>query len=360
MDISTKEKEGTLSVEWLTYPIHFLKYYDIKEYMVCSVTAFHQWASYCDTHIWWEEVYPVKICITLFKVLGGNNKSRFELGSLSDGVTEDIRAAQGRSLGIGVGPDVLPLASDVTYVVHGTSIAAAKSIAQHGLNRADRVHIHFSPCNRDGVTSSAQGLRQGSQAIVIVSERAARDGGIVFYRAANDVILPDGVDGVIHPRFIRAIRLLPSYELLWANEDRRWEIPDAIENGNPFGEVDAVEDGLAGELTDVEQNSESEGLEIGVISHAASGSNYFEPSRNEDVFTRDCQSGSEGERENQKNILGFQTNSLHKLRMAAPKIIGILIFLVEKRVLLLVWKRQLRRLSLEMMHYPRMAELNVK
>ena len=60
---------------------------------------------------------------------GGNNKKRFEIGTLYDEVTEAVRAAQGHSLGIGVGPGVLPLATNLTYVVNGTSLQAAKNIS---------------------------------------------------------------------------------------------------------------------------------------------------------------------------------------------------------------------------------------
>ena len=77
-------------------------------------------------------------------------------------------------------------------------------------------------------------LREGSQAILIIASDVARDAGINFYRSSNDVILPDGIDGVIPHSRIRAIRLLPSYDLLWTNEDRQWEASGPVENGNPF------------------------------------------------------------------------------------------------------------------------------
>ena len=166
---------------------------------------------------------------------GGNNKNRFQIGVMADGITEAIRAAQGRSLGIGVDSDVLPLANDVTYVAHGTSLRAAQNIAVHGLNRGDRVHMHFMPCDRDGVVAGVRQVREGSQALVIVTAVSARDAGIHFYRAPNNVILPDGIDGAIPPRIIRSIRSLPSFDLLWTNEDRQWKVPAIVKDGNPLG-----------------------------------------------------------------------------------------------------------------------------
>lgn len=46
--------------------------------------------------------------------------------------------------------------------------------------------------------------------------------------------MPDGIGGVAPPRFVLATRLLPTYYLLWANEDRVWKLPVPTENVNPF------------------------------------------------------------------------------------------------------------------------------
>ena len=144
----------------------------------------------------------------------------------------------GHSLGIGVDVDTLPEANDVDYVAHGTALSAAKSISEQGLTRADRVHVHFLQCTRGGQIYGNQRVRSGSQALVIASARTARDDGIRFYRPSSNVILSDGIDGVIPPRFIRSIKLLPTYDLLWTNEDRVWEVPAPEVNGNPFNDFE--------------------------------------------------------------------------------------------------------------------------
>ena len=138
-----------------------------------------------------------------------------------------------------MGVGILPLAEDVCYVVHGTSLHSSKNIAKHGLNRGGRLHIHFYACNRNGDIRGAQHVRIGSQAIVIAASNAAREAGIMFYRSNNAVILSGGIDGVIPPPFIRAIRLLPTYDLLWANADRAWKVNEPAVNGNPFGHIDS-------------------------------------------------------------------------------------------------------------------------
>ena len=106
---------------------------------------------------------------------GRNDKLRFELGVLLDGKDEAIWASQGHSLGIGVGPDVLPLAEDVFYVVHGTSLSDAQRIAEHGLNRGGRNHFDFLACNRNGLAEGVHQERSGPQAIVIVSATVERE-----------------------------------------------------------------------------------------------------------------------------------------------------------------------------------------
>lgn len=75
---------------------------------------------------------------------GAKSKIRFELSS----GRSRIRCAQGRSVGSGVHPDCLPVATDAKYVARGTSLGAAHQIAQYGLSRRQRLHIHFYECAR--------------------------------------------------------------------------------------------------------------------------------------------------------------------------------------------------------------------
>ena len=111
--------------------------------------------------------------------------------------------------------------------------------------------MHFCACNRNGKVTGVHQVRAGSQAIAISESTVARDAWIRFYRSANDVGLSDGIDGVIPPRFIRAIRLLPSYDLFGTNEDRQWKVPDPIADKNPpqvFGNGNG-EDAVTTKLT---------------------------------------------------------------------------------------------------------------
>ena len=221
---------------------------------------------------------------------GGNDKLRFQLRKLFGGKTEAIRESQGHPLRCGVDADVLPPAEDVCYVVHGASLNAAKNISRVGLSRGDRVRIHFYACNRNGNIRGYHRVRSGSQAIVIVAANAAREAGIKFYRSNNDVILPAGIDGVIPPRFIRAIRLLPSYDLLWTNEDRLWEIDRFSDDENPFDVSDTEHDKHARTATASGDVNRNESLfDSGTPNSEPEGSESIPGSEGDsDPFNEDC------------------------------------------------------------------------
>ena len=110
-----------------------------------------------------------------------------------------------------------------------------------GLNRGDRIHMHFYACSPSGNVVGGQRFRERSQSIAVISETAARYAGIKLYREANDVSLSDGIYGVIHRRFTRPIGFLPTYDRLWRNEDRKWELANPIANGGLFGGFDSEE-----------------------------------------------------------------------------------------------------------------------
>lgn len=102
---------------------------------------------------------------------------------------------------------------------------------------------------------------------MIADAAAASDAWIHFYRSSNNVILLGGIDGVIPPKFIQSVRLLPSHDLLWANEDRRWKVPDLKTNGNPFKGCDTDDDdAVTTKLmpdSDVERERRSDGPNTG-------------------------------------------------------------------------------------------------
>ena len=109
---------------------------------------------------------------------GDNNKFRFELSM----DRSRIRCAQGHSVGSGVRPDCLPVATNVKYSAHGTRLEAAQLIAKEGSSRRQRLHIHLYEWGRCGNVLDGHNARCGSDVAIAIDARQCMDGGIVFYR----------------------------------------------------------------------------------------------------------------------------------------------------------------------------------
>ena len=155
--------------------------------------------------------------------LGGNNKLRLEMGVMKDRSTVAIRAAQGHSMQSGVAEDALPVAEGLMAIIHGTTLAAAKSIAHEGISKAGRMHVHFYESDMEGrPVATVPRAKLVSEVILVVSAEKCERFGLVFYRASNGVILTPGVDGMVHPQFILCVRRVSDYSLLWSALSQRW------------------------------------------------------------------------------------------------------------------------------------------
>jgi 2'-phosphotransferase len=126
-----------------------------------------------------------------------------------DSVTEPmIRANQGHShtsaANVGIVDEAIHevVTEPLPYLVHGTKSKYADSIRATGLNRMARSHIHFI-----STPDAKSGFRPSSDALIHVDMKAAMEGGIVFYRSANDVILSEGIDGIIPAQYISEIEI---------------------------------------------------------------------------------------------------------------------------------------------------------
>ncbi|KAG0170664.1 hypothetical protein DFQ28_011220 [Apophysomyces sp. BC1034] len=136
-------------------------------------------------------------------VVRTNEKQRFQLKWEDDAWW--IRATQGHSLRQLGNMDLAPCVEALPTVVHGTMLACWRSIRTEGLKTMGRNHIHMAtglPSDQ-GVIS---GMRNASDVFIYIDMAKAIADGIQFYRSANNVILTQGVDGVLAPRyFSRAV-----------------------------------------------------------------------------------------------------------------------------------------------------------
>mmetsp|Transcript_66473 Transcript_66473/g.168428 ORF Transcript_66473/g.168428 Transcript_66473/m.168428 type:complete len:1131 (+) Transcript_66473:109-3501(+) len=144
----------------------------------------------------------------LMAVVYFDEKERYSLVREFDGELL-IRANQGHTLKV-VEDDLLlePITDPLTVqdCVHGTYLVHWPFIKRQGLSKVARNHIHLA--NGLPEDGKIRGMRQTSELFVYVDVPAAMDDGVVFYRSKNEVILTQGVDGWLPPKyFVKAVRI---------------------------------------------------------------------------------------------------------------------------------------------------------
>lgn len=137
------------------------------------------------------------------RVVQNNNKNRFTL--LREGDAWKIKANQGHSLKEVSELSLTKLgAAEITFdVVHGTYYRYWDSIKRDGLRKMNRNHIHFA-CTavfKDAVS----GFRKDAELLIFIDVLAALRDGIEFYRSENDVILSEGTNGVMAPKYFAKV-----------------------------------------------------------------------------------------------------------------------------------------------------------
>ncbi|KAI8636136.1 hypothetical protein BD408DRAFT_426632 [Parasitella parasitica] len=138
-------------------------------------------------------------------VVDHNDKKRYELSQTTTGEWL-VRATQGHSLKSILPDDLLETitGSIDTPVIHGTTLEAWKQIQHQGLSKMNRNHIHFAVGFPDDPNVKS-GIRATSQVFIFVDVERAKQDGIVFYKSKNNVILSDGIDGIIAPLYFKQV-----------------------------------------------------------------------------------------------------------------------------------------------------------
>lgn len=150
----------------------------------------------------------------IHQVVRSNDKQRFKLSELDGspyghkGPVLCIRANQGHSID-SIDPDLLmeKLSDEqvmaLPMIVHGTYRTPWEIIQKQGLKKMNRTHIHFATgLANDGVIS---GMRRTSDIYIYIDAEHCVKDGITFYRSDNGVILTDGVDGQLEPKYFAAV-----------------------------------------------------------------------------------------------------------------------------------------------------------
>ena len=133
-----------------------------------------------------------------------NKKKRLEL-EIKDNIYY-IRATQGHNENVGqlLNDDLalvkMELSSDNKFFYHGTNSENIPSILENGLNKMNRKHIHFVETLNE--TMHVSGFRSSSDAIVTINMNECINAGMKFYKSSNNVILTEGINGIIPKEYI--------------------------------------------------------------------------------------------------------------------------------------------------------------
>lgn len=145
------------------------------------------------------------------EVVRTNSKKRFTLTTDESGESTFIRANQGHTLELVKDEELLTPIEDpdeVAQCIHGTYLKFWESIADQGLSRMTRNHIHLT-AHEIGDDQVVSGMRSNCNLLLFIDIRQALADGIKFYRSSNDVILSPGVgeSGIIDRQyFLRAVK----------------------------------------------------------------------------------------------------------------------------------------------------------
>ena len=160
-------------------------------------------------------------------IVENNDKKRFSL--MEDNGEYYIKANQGHSLKVGeliMDDHALELITEpYNFCAHGTEEKYIESICENGLNRGLRKHIHCVSeiINKDvsyglGLSSKnfsndkqISGFKKKSDRLIIIDMKKCMNDGMLFYKSSNNVILTEGFDGIIDPKYFLLIDYIDSF-----------------------------------------------------------------------------------------------------------------------------------------------------
>lgn len=139
------------------------------------------------------------------QIVKTNEKKRLETILIDNELY--IRATQGHNKNVGaliddnIALEEITPDTPITCIYHGTQTEFLDSIKNTGLNRMLRKHIHFV----ENTSSDEQisGFKKISDVILQVNIKDCMRDGIKFYKSSNNVILTEGINGIIEPKYIK-------------------------------------------------------------------------------------------------------------------------------------------------------------
>jgi len=170
----------------------------------------------------------------ILNVVQTNDKQRFELMGAEPHLR--IRARQGHSKQVGSMLDdaklLTPLTEAPPVCVHGTYVEAWEIIKTQGLKRMNRQHIHFTDLKEKEGQDKVSGFRANAQVLIYLDAALAMADGIVFFVSSNGVILTEGIDGCVPPKYFKRVTTRDGRDLLAATFERGVSGPGPNDGGS--------------------------------------------------------------------------------------------------------------------------------
>jgi 2'-phosphotransferase len=194
----SKQKETQTSKK-LSY---VLRHGIVENRLTCNAEGYVKVKDLFDKHI-------IDVTIEQLQYIVENSeKKRFSL--IYQNNEYFIKANQGHSLEVGtlIDDDVAleQITEPCDFCAHGTEEKYIQAIRNKGLCRMNRKHIHM--VNEISKKKQISGYKSKSNCIVVINMLQCMNDGMVFYKSANGVILTEGFNGVIHPKYF--IDIIPN------------------------------------------------------------------------------------------------------------------------------------------------------
>jgi len=197
----------------------------------------------------------------LQRIVAENDKQRYTLihsaeGGEGEGTGEGwlIRANQGHSIAISsealqlaplLGADLPPT------LVHGSFYVFVRAILDSGgLKRMRRTHIHLAAA--DALAEGAgggviSGMRRDAEVVFLIDARRARDqGGLKFWKSANEVVLTEGdANGTLALDYIVKVEDRKCGRVIWEDGKLVGDLPE-VKGRAPKGKEHVLRGGKKG------------------------------------------------------------------------------------------------------------------
>ena len=140
----------------------------------------------------------------VLEIVKVDNKGRMSIKMVDNELY--IRANQGHSYNVGslISDDdsLTRILEPIASVFHATYKNLYIPISKRGLNRMGRKHIHIAKS-----LTAKSGKRSDCDLLVYIDMKGAMEDGILFYESQNGVILTEGKDGVLDPKYLKYVYL---------------------------------------------------------------------------------------------------------------------------------------------------------